>query len=233
MSRILGIVGGMGPLASVDLQLRIIQNTLAKTDAEHLHVITDCNGKIPDRTEAILYGGESPLLEMEKSVKRLEAAGADFLTIACHTAHHFLEALQEKTSLPFISIVDTAFNEIEKQGTKKLCVLSTKGTYAIGLYTKQCEKRGIELAHLLEEEKNLLMEIIYGVKAGKLDEHTEEMKLLLKKKVEEGAEAFLLACTELPVYFRRHAFSFQIFDATDLLARELIRYGGAKVKLNL
>ena len=230
MSKILGIVGGMGPLASVDLQLRIIQNTLAKTDAEHLHVITDCNGKIPDRSEAILHGGKSPLLEMEKSVKRLEAAGADFLAIACNTAHHFLDALQKKTSLPFISIVDTAFKEIEKQGIKKLCVLSTKGTYAIGLYTKQCEKRGIKLAHLSEEEKDRLMEIIYGVKAGELDGQTEEMEFLLKKKAEEGAEAFLLACTELPLYFRRHDFSFETLDATDLLARELIRFGGAKVK---
>lgn len=230
MNKVLGIIGGMGPLASVDLQERIIMNTQAKSDAEYLHVITDCNGKIPDRTQAILYGGESPLPEMEKSVRRLEAAGVDFLTIACHTAHYYLSDLRKLTPLPFISILDTSFAEIERREVKSLCILSTKGTYETGMYENECETRGLKLIPLNEEEKNLVMDVIYGIKAGKMDFHLEKVQELIRKKQEEGAEVFLLACTELPLYFRGKDFGVDCIDATDVLARNLVLYAGGKLK---
>lgn len=230
MNKVLGILGGMGPLASVDLQRRIILHTDASCDAEHLHVITDCNGKIPDRTQAILYGGESPLPEMVGSVRRLEAAGVDFLTIACHTAHYYLPELRKYTSLPFVSIIETSFAEIEKRKARKLCILSTKGTYETRLYEKECEARGLSLISLNQQEKKLLMDIIYGVKAGKMDLHLEEVQELIRKKQEEGAELFLLACTELPLYFRGKDFGADFLDATDVLARNLVLFAGGKLK---
>lgn len=230
MSKILGILGGMGPLASVDLQLRIIQNTDAKGDGDHLHVITDCNGKIPDRTQALLYGGESPLPEMIQSVRTLERAGAEFLVMACHTAHCFLEEVQKQTPLPFLSMVETSFAAMKELGVKKICILSTRGSAEVGLYDKECKKRGIEPLGLTSQEQDFVMEIIYGVKAGILDQHEEKMELLLERKRKEGAELFLLACTELPLYFRHHQFQEDLLDATDVFAREILLYAGAPLK---
>ena len=90
MSRNIGIIGGMGPLATCDLMEKIIDYTDAASDQEHIHVLVDSNTNIPDRTEAILHGGENPVPEMVKSAWKLESMGADILIMPCNTAHYLL-----------------------------------------------------------------------------------------------------------------------------------------------
>ena len=89
----IGIIGGMGPLATADLYRKMIEGTVAEKDQDHVHVIIDSNPWIPDRTEYILHNGPSPLPEIVKSIRRLEAAGCDFLIMPCNTAHHIIEEI--------------------------------------------------------------------------------------------------------------------------------------------
>lgn len=105
MKTIIGIIGGMGPMATCDLMKKIILHTDAGSDQEHLHILVDCNTNIPDRTVAIIANGESPLPEMIKSALRLQAMGAQALVVACNTAHYFLEDLKKTISIPIISIL--------------------------------------------------------------------------------------------------------------------------------
>ena len=95
MNPVIGIIGGMGPLATCDLMQKIIEYTDADTDQEHVRICVDCNTNIPDRTTAILHGGKSPVPELVKSAKRLEAMGAQVLIMSCNTAHYFYDRLAE------------------------------------------------------------------------------------------------------------------------------------------
>ena len=104
MPKTIGIMGGMGPAATVDLMSRIISMTDASSDQEHIPMIVDNDTRIPDRTEAILGRGESPAPEMLASARRLEAAGADFIVIACHAAHCFVDDIKDKISIPIIEM---------------------------------------------------------------------------------------------------------------------------------
>jgi aspartate racemase len=106
MSKILGIIGGMGPLATVNLFNKIVINTDAQNDQEHIHMLVDNNINIPDRTAFLLGTGEDPTEELIKSAVRLEKAGADFLIMPCNTAHHFYEVIKEKINIDFLNMIE-------------------------------------------------------------------------------------------------------------------------------
>ena len=230
MRKVIGILGGMGPLASIDLQRKIVEETEAKTDQDHLHVITDCNSQIPDRTAAILHGGQDPLAEMIRSAKRLEEAGAELLLIACNTAHYYLEELQRHVCVPFVSMIDPAIEEVIQRVT--VLPLTTAATQATGLYEKSCRENGIEVIGLDEADQELLMSVIYGVKAGNVDAGVNEMKELILRKQREGADVFFLACSELPVYFQAHQSELRgiFIDPTQTLAKKAIVMAGGLLK---
>lgn len=229
MTKIVGIIGGMGPLASVDLQRKIIENTVADEDQDHLHVITDCNSQIPDRTAAILHGGKDPLPEMINSAKRLEQAGAQVLVMACNTAHFYLEQMRPAVSIPFLSMIEAAIEEAKRQDAKRVVIFSTTATQEKGLYELR-QKEGMEVLALSEEEKELMMRIIYAMKAGVMDHGIEEAKALLERKRQEGADVFITACTELAIYFQEDDFVGPFVDPTEALARKVVRYAGGKLK---
>ncbi|MFR5602049.1 MAG: aspartate/glutamate racemase family protein, partial [Lachnospiraceae bacterium] len=102
MDPIIGIIGGMGPLATCDLFDKMTRMTAATTDQEHVHIIIDSNTCIPDRTQAILHGGPSPVPEIKKSAKRLENMGASLLIMPCNTAHYFYDEICQDLSLPLL-----------------------------------------------------------------------------------------------------------------------------------
>ncbi|NLY35770.1 MAG: aspartate/glutamate racemase family protein, partial [Tissierellia bacterium] len=151
------------------------------------------------------------------------------LIIACNTAHYYLEDLEKEVDVPFLSILDATLKEVERQGAKKISLLATKGTYKTALYQNKCEQRSILCLEPEEEDKNLLMEVIYDVKAGKTHEHLDRMKAFLDREMEKGVELFILACTELPIYFAYNSINAPVLDPTLALALETIGYAGAEV----
>ena len=164
MSKTIGILGGMGPLATADLFRKITLFTKAGCDNDHIRVYIDSNAQIPDRTAAILNGGKDPLPEMRSALHSLEACGASCVIMPCNTAHYFLPKLQAETKLPFLSMLEATAKACAKfYPGKTAAVLATKGTLATGLYEKALEKEGVSFVIPDDGEKDILMHLIYDV----------------------------------------------------------------------
>jgi aspartate racemase len=147
MLKTIGIMGGMGPAATVDLMSRIISMTDAVTDQEHIPMIVDSNTRIPDRTEAILGKGKSPVPEMLASAQRLEAAGADFIVIACHAAHYFVPEIKDKIGIPILDMPEETAKLLKLKGVNRAAVLATDGTVRSGIFGAALERLGIQTVY--------------------------------------------------------------------------------------
>lgn len=229
----IGILGGMGPLATVDLFRRIVELTDAGSDNEHIRIYIDDHAQIPDRTAAILAGGEDPFPYMKESLEKLVQAGADFIIMPCNTAHYFLPKLQAVSPVPFLSILDaTADAAAERFPGGTAAILATSGTIRSGLYQGAFEKR--ELPYLVpdEREQDALMRVIYeGVKAGAApDVYREAFFGVLSSMAARGAGYFVLGCTELPIAAQLLSPDVSLIDPTEELAKAAIRFAGCAVR---
>lgn len=233
MKKTIGILGGMGPLATADLFQKIVSLTAAGSDNEHIRVYIDSNASVPDRTAAILNGGPDPLPAMRDSLRKLEACGADCVIMPCNTAHYFLPRLQGLTDIPFLSMVEAAAAACRVRfpgGTA--AVLATRGTLSAGLYQVALEKAGVSYLLPEEAERDALMDVIYnGVKAGAPPESYRVRFLsVLEALSGRGADYFILGCTELPLAFRLLGLSQPGLDPTEELAKAAIRFCGYPLK---
>ena len=229
MKKTIGILGGMGPMATADLFRKITALTGAGRDNDHIRIYIDSNASIPDRTAAILDGGEDPVPAMADALRHLELCGADCVIMPCNTAHYFLPRLQGLTDIPFLSMLEAAAKACRARFPgKTAAVLATKGTLSAGLYQAALEEEGIP--HLLPEEaeREALMDVIYrGVKAGAPPERYRAAFLsVLDALSGRGADFFILGCTELPLAFHLLGLSQPSLDPTEELARAAIRFCG-------
>lgn len=195
----IGIIGGMGPLATVNLYLRIVERTKAQKDQEHIHILIDSNSNIPDRTKAIIGNGEDPTIELIKSAKRLEQAGAEFLIMPCNTAHFFINEIKENVSIPFINMVEeTVKYTFEKFGKDiTVGIMAADGAIKTKIYENHYNMMGIRTV-IPEKTQSKIMEFIYNViKNGNLEEGTDLFFECVQELEHLGAEVFLLGCTEL------------------------------------
>ena len=231
----IGILGGMGPAATADLMMKIIDMTEAGTDQDHIPQFIDCNSRIADRTAAILHGGEDPRPEMIGSAKRLEAAGADFIIMPCNTAHFFVEDIKKEIGIPMLNMPQETAAFLAERGVKRAAVLATDGTVQSGLYEKALADEGIEAMYPDADQQKIIMSLIYDcVKPG----ITDPAKLPCAKIAAiaddlraRGAEALLLACTELPLGFNYMDLTADdCVDPTSVLAAAAIRAAGAETK---
>lgn len=227
MKKTIGIIGGMGPLATVDLYRKIVLHTKAANDREHIHVIIDSNTAVPDRTTGILGTGESPVPELVRSAKLLEAAGADFLIMPCNTAHYFYEDIIRQTKLPLLHMLRLTADEIRRQKHGRVALLATDGTVKTGIYARLFEEHGIPYLLPDADEQRAVMDAIYnGVKAGRVDYDTANLRAALDALMRRGGEAFVLGCTELPVAFEDYRLGYPAVDPTLVLALAAIKAAG-------
>lgn len=227
-----GIIGGMGPLATYDLALKILDNTEADCDQANIPVLIDCNTRIADRTEAILHGGDDPLPEIKRSAKRLEEAGADILMMACNTAYYYYDAICEDISVPMLHMPRETAKALCGMGVTKAGVLATDGTCLSGVYGEALKEAGIEAIYPSEEKQKIIMSLIYDhVKAGRMDFEDLDIEGLISELKEKGAEALVLGCTELPLVFdKMKEIALPAVDPTDVLAEAAVIYAGADPK---
>jgi aspartate racemase len=235
MLKTIGIMGGMGPASTVDLMNRIISMTNAETDQEHIPMIVDSNTRIPDRTEAILSIGESPVPEMLASAKRLEAAGADFIVIACHAAHHFVPEIQSQIGIPILGMPDETAKLLKLNGVNKAAILATDGTVQSGMYGRALERYGILPVYPEEDQQKTVMSLVYDyIKKGVADPRDlpgDEITNIVGELSKHGAEVLVLASTELPIAFNLMGLRSEAFvDPTIVLAKAAIRMAGAEVR---
>ena len=233
MKKSIGILGGMGPMATADLFQKITALTVAETDNGHIRVYIDSNTTIPDRTAAILEGGLDPLPAMMEALQNLELCGADVLIMPCNTAHYFLPQLMEQTERPFISMIGEAVRACQRRFSgKTAAILATKGTLSARLYQESLAAQGVAFLVPDEVEQEALMYVIYqGVKAGASPEtYRKEFLSVTEGLASRGAGCFLLACTELPLAVRALGLDMLCVDPTEELAKAAIRFCGYAVR---
>jgi len=224
--KIIGILGGMGPEATIDLFYKIIKFTPAKKDQDHLRIIIDNNPKIPDRTAAILGKGEDPLPALQETAQNLEKAGADFIVIPCNTAHYFLSSIQESVKIPILNMIEETARETQKKipRIKRVGLLASIGVYKTEIYHQHFKKFNIEVISPEEKDKEEVMKIIYAVKAGNLFEGTKKNILkIVQKLIDKGLEAIITGCTEIPLILKEGDVSVPVIDPTQILAQVAVR----------
>lgn len=213
----------MGPLATADLFNKIIDYTDAESDSENIRVVIDNNTRIPDRTRAILSGGESPVCEMVRSGVGLEGMGADFLLIPCNTAHYFYNDVAAFVRVPILHMIRETLGEMRRAGITRAGLLATDGTIKTGVYDRVFESSGVELLKPDAEGQAAVMEMIYGgVKAGRRAFDTSGVERAVRALEAEGASHMVLGCTELPIAFERYNISARTVDPTAALARAAV-----------
>ncbi len=228
--KILGIIGGMGPLATDDMFHKIIVNTNAESDREHIRVLIDSNTDIPDRTDAILNGGDSPAAEIAQSASKLERMGAELLVMPCNTAHYFYEDIRDCVSVPILNMISVTGRILSEKGIKKAGLLATDGTIQSGIYAKELQKYGIEVIEPDKDGQKNVMDMIYlGVKAGLTQYDTTEVREAIDDLFKRGAQILILGCTELPLAMDMYKLDYPSIDPTLELAREAIKQAGAKL----
>lgn len=229
--KIVGVIGGMGPLATVDLYRKIVEHTLADCDQAHVRTIIDSNTNIPDRTAALLSGGESPVRELQSSARLLERAGAQVLVMPCHTAHCFYDEVQAAVQVPVLNMIQLTVQELKRRGVARAGLLATDGAVQSGIYQRHFEGSGIELLLPDPEGQAALMDMIYsGVKAGRTDYDTQAIRTALDRLMDAGAQTLILGCTELPPAFEMYGLDYPNLDPTLTLALAAITASGGTVK---
>lgn len=232
MHKIVGIIGGMGPSATASLFQKLIEYTDAKSDSEHIHIIIDNNTSIPDRTTAILNGDNTPAIRISESGKKLEECGVELILIPCNTSHYYYPYIQEQLKVPVINMIKETAKECLEKGYHKVGILSTTGTRNTKIYDDELEKHGISVIYPDDVGQEKVMEIIYDqVKAGKKGD-TSIIKDSLKQMQERGAQAYILACTELPLVIKDGDYGCCFIDSLDVLAKRAIEMAGYKLKKN-
>lgn len=224
--RTIGILGGMGPLATADLYTKIIQATPARIDQEHLPVIIHADPSVPDRTAALLADGDDPTPWLIRGVQNLANAGADFIVMPCNTAHAFLNRVRPECPIPIVSMIEESAAEVRELVPEGGAggILATSGTVAAGLYQAALERHGLGWLVPGDSSQARVMETIERVKAGEIDESTVEPVLIAARELENaGAGALLAACTELPVVLRQDLVTVPLIDPTNVLARAAVR----------
>ncbi|MFI5262171.1 MAG: aspartate/glutamate racemase family protein [Candidatus Limnocylindrales bacterium] len=239
--RTVGIVGGMGPLATADFYRRMVEATQAGRDQDHLRVIIDSHPQIPDRSGVGEPGAgdESPIPHLIESIDLLQRAGAELLVMACNAAYAFLPDLVAAASVPIIDWPGEAARGVRQRqpGLTTIGVLATDGTLAHGLYQQAFRALGIAVLPPAEGAQRRVMAVIYGpdgVKAGGPDQARlrRELQAITADLARRGADAVLLACTELSVLDAAYPMPWPlpVWDAADIVARRTVRLAGATLR---
>ena len=226
MNKCIGIIGGMGPLATCDLMKKIITSMNVKTDQEYVRICVDCNTNIPDRTTAILHEGKTPLHEMVKSAVRLQGDGADVLTIACNTAHHYYDEIKQYVDIPILHMPQETANALKRENIQNAAILATDGTVQCGIYDRALNEAGIRPVYPNAQEQQLIMKLIYQcVKAGEsYSVYIKDINAMVERLKNAGAQALVLGCTELPIVFDELQLDIPCVDPTEILARAAIQF---------
>lgn len=225
-SKTVGVIGGMGPEATVDLMRRIIAATPAEDDADHIHVIADNNPKVPSRIKALIEGGgEDPAPTLIEMARRLETAGADFLVMPCNTAHHYLPAIADAVDVPVFDMVTLAAERLAAMTPKpeKVGMLASPAVRLVGLYSGRCAAVGLEAIFPESGEEAALLDVIRAVKAdGPASADANAYSRVAAGLAGQGADALLIACTELTVLGPPAGIRIPVVDAVDVLVEAIV-----------
>lgn len=227
----LGILGGLGPLASVYFADMLVNHTVASCDQDHIPFYLYNDVYVPDRSAYLLGRSEdSPLDALCEGVKKLASFGSDLIVVTCNTAHYFYDQMAAATTVPVLNIIDVAVDAAcdAAPRAKKIGVLATDGTVRGDVYGRSLRKKGIDVGVPKEATQKAVMDFIYDVKVGK----SVDPAVILRAADElraDGCSAVILGCTELSVVSRANGLSRRdpmLIDAMEALARRCVALCG-------
>lgn len=222
---LIGVLGGMGPLATIDFMHKVLAATPADTDQDHVPMLVSSIPQVPDRAAAFRGDGASPLAAMIASGQRLVRAGASLVVIPCNTAHLWFDDIQRALGLPMLHLVDAALADavaaVGASGT--IGLLCTDATLASGLYMNRAPqvRWALPTAH---EMRDWVMPGIRAVKAGELDRGAELLGAAAQALARRGTQALVLGCTEVPLVLGASNAPVPVIDATASLARRAVAW---------
>ncbi|MGN6131912.1 MAG: aspartate/glutamate racemase family protein [Nocardioidaceae bacterium] len=197
-SRLVGILGGMGPRATVDFYDKLVSLTPATTDQDHVRVVIWADPTVPSRQEALLSQGTDPTPWLEEGVRHLIAAGAELLVVPCNTVHAFLGPVMAAHSVEFLSIIDTTIEAVRERGAHRVGLLATDGALASGLFQAGLDGAGIDCMLPDADGQRLVRELVEAVKAGDVPPSLHQGLVgLLTQMHRQGATAIIAGCTEI------------------------------------
>ena len=227
--KIIGIIGGMGPLATADLFEKITLHTRAQRDQDHLRILIDSNTNIPDRTAALLHGGQDPTPQLTASAALLERMGAQVLIMPCNTAHNYYDAVAGAVHIPVLHMIRLTAQALQTRGVAAAGLLATDGTVETGIYQRTFAGTGIDLLTPEPERERAIMDMIYrGVKAGDLRYDASAARRAMDSLLRQGAQTLILGCTELPLAAKLYQLDYPFTDPTLELALGAIRFAGGE-----
>lgn len=227
----LGIIGGLGPMATAYFMEMITEMTLASKDQDHIEMIIMSVPSTPDRTAFILgESTEDPLPIINETAYRLEKAGADIIAIPCITAHCFHEKLCRNVDVKILNAIEETCKELSAKGACKVGIMATSGTLRCGLFRDAFIKEGIEPIEPDAKTEKLIMDLIYkDIKAGRAPNEAR-FKAIMKYFGDKGADKVVLGCTELSLLERSDLDLHDTVDVMRVLARKSITECGYKVR---
>ena len=237
-----GVVGGIGPAATVDFMQKIVRNTPAKRDQDHIKLLVEQNPQIPDRTDNLIGDGPDPTISLYATCKKLETGDADIIAIPCNTAHAFVQRIQPYLNIPIVNMLTVTVETLRDSfpSLREVGLLATSGTVASGVYREALEAEGLRQIVPSPMLQARVMNAIYGEKGVKAGYTTgqclDDIHAALQGLADEGVEVVILGCTELPLLLP-HAFwlsaggqTITLVDPTDILAKRCVSYATAAVQ---
>jgi len=220
-----GVMGGMGPDATVDFMAKVVAMTDSGRDQDHVHMIVDQDPTVPNRQAAIDSGIDDVSSHLTVMAKRLESAGADFLVMVCNTAHVFLDGVRAEITIPFISIIEESIVEVDRVRPEAgiVGIMATSSCIDTGIYQDEVVRSGRRAVVPDEAGRSELMRLINAIKAGdKGDAVAAGMESIAQALVDQGAEVIVGGCTEIPIVFEGKDFVVPVISSTNVLAERTL-----------
>ncbi|MDG2088360.1 MAG: amino acid racemase [Arenicellaceae bacterium] len=222
-----GVMGGMGPEATLDFMAKVLQRTDASADQDHLRLLIDHNPKVPNRHVSINGSGEDVIPYLLEMATNLERSGADFVVMVCNTAHAYQRPIADSISIPFVSIIDEVVDELNENTSDKplVGVMATEGCLNAQLYQNALRDSGYPIKVWDQEHLEQFMKLVYRIKAGDMSQQSRTMmEELAKVLIKQRAEVLLAGCTEIPLVLDAKRLPMPLYCSTDVLVSRVIDY---------
>ena len=224
-TKTVGVLGGMGPAATLDFFARALKAAHAKRDQDHIRLIIDCNPSVPDRNAAVAGTGPSPAPVLQEMARGLQRAGAEILVMPCNAAHAFLADIEAATKLPVVSIIEVTVEQTRRAvpHAKRVGVLASSGCIDAELYQKAFAAHDVQSLVPEGKAREKFMATLYRIKSGDLSAEVRgDMRAIANELIASGAEAVVAGCTEVPLVLNAADIAAPLINSTDCLVEATI-----------
>lgn len=224
-SRVIGVLGGMGPAATIDFMAEVLRLTGARREQDNVRLIVDSNPTLPDRHAAIAGSGPSPGPALAEMARGLQRAGAEALVMPCNTAHAFADEIRAATPLPFIDMIAATVETVAAAHPlcRRVGVLAAAGCLDARLYETALTGAGLDALTPRGEQRTRFMELVWKIKAGDVGAEVRDcMASVAVELVAGGAEVLIAGCTEVPLVLGADDLDAPLISSTEVLARRTI-----------